>query len=70
MEQVTEPVWEHLYNQGLRSQKELLERHNHSKNRIDVECTFQPIIRPSKRYLAASSSSFLERVNIWQEHKL
>jgi hypothetical protein len=47
-----------------------LERHNISKNRLDTECTFRPILRQNKRYLAASSSSFLERVTIWQEHKL
>jgi hypothetical protein len=47
-----------------------LSRHNISKQRIDTECTFHPIVRPNKRYLATSSSNFLERVTIWQEHKL
>ena len=28
------------------------------------------MVKYNKRYLAASNSTFLERVNIWQEHKL
>lgn len=54
----------------MKSQKELIEKHQNSKKKIDVECTFQPILRGNKRYLAGSSSNFLERVGVWQEHKI
>ena len=68
--ETTEPIWEHLYNEGRKSKQELLEKQNKTKNKIDTECTFQPILKSSKRYLVHSSSNFLDRVNLWNEQKI
>ena len=47
-----------------------MERHNLNKNKIDIECTFQPILKQNKRYLVHSSSNFLERNTLWNEQKI
>ena len=31
-----EPIWEHLYSQGLQAQKKLMEDHELEKNKIDL----------------------------------
>jgi type III secretory pathway component EscU len=40
------------------------------KRRIDTECTFEPILKQNKRYMVSSDSTFLERAQVWQEHKI
>ena len=65
-----EPVWEHLYTQGMKSQKFFENAHLNSQNKFDAECTFQPTIRKTKRYYPPSSSNFLERNTACQEQKI
>lgn len=66
----TEPIWQHLYNQGCKTKQEILERHEINKHKIDTECTFQPMVKQNKRYLVHSSSNFFERNNLWNQQKL
>ena len=54
----------------MKSQKFFENVHLKSQNKFDIECTFQPTIRKTKRYYPQNSSNFLERNTAWQEQKI
>lgn len=65
-----EPTWEYLYSFGVQKRRALEERMQNNKNKLDKECTFEPMIRKTSRYLIPDQSSFLERNRIWNENRI